>query len=53
MFCKYCGNEIDEDVVVCTKCGKQVKESKYENSPNSINIDTYLSLKTVRRMKDR
>lgn len=32
MFCKFCGNEIDEDVVVCPKCGKQVKELKRESS---------------------
>ncbi|MBP3887599.1 MAG: TM2 domain-containing protein [Cellulosilyticum sp.] len=26
MYCKYCANEIDEDVIVCPKCGKQVQE---------------------------
>ena len=36
MFCKYCGNEIDEEVVVCTKCGKQVKELKYSDEKNSL-----------------
>lgn len=24
MFCKFCGSEIDDDCVVCPKCGKQV-----------------------------
>ena len=32
MFCKFCGNEIDEDMVVCPKCGKQVKELKKEST---------------------
>lgn len=36
MYCKYCGSEIDEEVVICTKCGKQVKELKYSNEKNSI-----------------
>lgn len=25
-FCQHCGAEIDADVIVCTKCGKQVGE---------------------------
>lgn len=28
MFCKFCGSEIDDDCVVCPKCGKQVSELK-------------------------
>ena len=24
MFCKYCGNQMDEDAVFCSKCGKNV-----------------------------
>lgn len=24
-FCKYCGEKINKDVVVCPKCGRQVK----------------------------
>lgn len=37
MFCKYCGNEIDEEVVVCPKCGKQVKELKRESATKTVN----------------
>lgn len=37
MFCKFCGNEIDEEVVVCPKCGKQVKELKRESASKSLN----------------
>lgn len=25
-FCKHCGEKIDYDCVICTKCGKQVEE---------------------------
>lgn len=25
-FCKFCGEKIDKDCVICPKCGKQVKE---------------------------
>lgn len=24
MFCKYCGNQIDDDAVFCSKCGKKI-----------------------------
>lgn len=30
-FCKYCGEIIDWDCVVCVKCGKQVEELKYSH----------------------
>lgn len=30
MFCKHCGNEIDDDVIICMSCGKQVQELKQE-----------------------
>ncbi len=44
MFCKFCGNEIDEEVVVCPKCGKQVKELKYgdeKHNTSSISLDGF------------
>ena len=25
-FCKYCGNQIDDDAKVCSKCGNKVEE---------------------------
>lgn len=35
-FCKFCGEEIDADAIVCTKCGRQLKtikkEAKVENN---------------------
>lgn len=35
MFCKFCGNNLDDDAKFCTKCGKLVGDSseKY-NEPN-------------------
>ena len=28
-YCKFCGQVIDADCVICPKCGKQVEEIKY------------------------
>ena len=45
-FCKHCGQAIDIDCIICTKCGKQVEELKTEqpnviinNSNNSANTN--------------
>lgn len=27
-FCKYCGEKIPEDAIICVKCGRQVEEIK-------------------------
>lgn len=27
-YCKYCGERIPEDAVICYKCGRQVEELK-------------------------
>ncbi len=35
VFCKFCGEKIDSEAVVCPKCGKQVKEVKAEQ-PNIV-----------------
>lgn len=37
MFCKHCGTQLDDDVIVCTSCGKQVQGLKMNNESNSIN----------------
>lgn len=34
-FCKYCGEKIPEDAVICAKCGRQVEELK-QNQPNVV-----------------
>ena len=32
MFCKFFANEIDENVIICPRCGKQVAELKIDDS---------------------
>jgi len=48
-FCKFCGERIDADCVICPKCGKQVETLKQEpvqpqviinNSNNNVNTNT-------------
>ena len=29
-FCKFCGEEIEKDAIVCPKCGRQLKIEKEE-----------------------
>lgn len=31
-FCKFCGEKINEEAVLCTKCGRQVEELKQSHS---------------------
>ncbi len=38
-FCKHCGNQIPEDAVICTACGRQVEEIKSNNPQPSIVIN--------------
>lgn len=44
-FCKYCGEKIPEDAVICTKCGRQVEEIK-QNQPNVIINNTNTNTNT-------
>ena len=39
MFCKHCGKEIDDDVIVCPNCGKQVQELKAEKNDTPIIVN--------------
>lgn len=46
-FCKFCGEKIPEDAVICTNCGRQVEQLKSEqpqvvinNSNNNTNMNT-------------
>lgn len=34
-FCKFCGEIIDKECVICPKCGKQIEELKYAQ-PNVV-----------------
>lgn len=35
-FCKHCGETIDDECVVCPKCGKQVEQLESNNDKNII-----------------
>ena len=43
-FCKYCGQKIAEDAVMCIHCGRQVEQLKGEQQPqvviNNSNMNT-------------
>lgn len=41
-FCKFCGEKIPEDAVMCTLCGRQVEELK-ANKPDNIIINNSAS----------
>ena len=34
MFCKHCGEEVEDEAVVCVHCGKMLKEIKQETPVN-------------------
>lgn len=36
-FCKYCGEKIPADAVICTKCGRQVEKMQNDQSQIVIN----------------
>ena len=38
-FCKWCGESIDVECVICPKCGKQVEELKQSQSSQPIVIN--------------
>ena len=50
-FCKFCGNQIYIDAVMCPKCGRQIEELKTDestpnpqiviNNSNSVNNSIY------------
>ena len=36
-YCKHCGSQIDDECVICPKCGKQVEELRSREQPIVIN----------------
>ena len=34
-FCKFCGEEIEKDAMVCPKCGRQLKVVKKEEASSA------------------
>lgn len=45
-FCKYCGEKIAEDAIICTHCGRQVEELKGSQNPNVIINNTNANVNT-------
>lgn len=44
-FCKFCGEELDKEAIVCTKCGRQLKtvkkpETKFQDQKEEVKSDT-------------
>ena len=37
MYCKHCGETIDDDCIICPKCGKQVADINYNDKSIIIN----------------
>ena len=42
-FCKHCGQQIPDDAVICTKCGRQVEEIHSSSIPSNIIINNSAS----------
>lgn len=40
MFCKYCGNQIDDDAVFCSSCGKKVADANAQENEQTVNETT-------------
>lgn len=56
MYCKYCGEVIDDDSVFCNYCGKRVdnkpSQTPENNNTNSTNNTVYCSNNLVRTVKE-
>ena len=55
MFCDNCGNEIENDVNFCPKCGMRIEHKEEEKSPNDITgeIDSNEVLKQILLSKSK
>ncbi len=66
-FCKFCGEKINEDAVICTKCGRQVEELKStksdtpsivinnanENANTNVNTNTNVNAAAFKKPKNK
>ena len=58
-FCKYCGQTINLDAVLCTHCGRQVEELKQAAAPapsvvvHNVNTNTNMNAGVMGRQKDK
>ncbi len=46
-FCKFCGEKIPEDAIICTKCGRQVENIKNDNEHVVINNNVSANAKST------
>lgn len=46
-YCRCCGEIIDEDCVICPKCGKQIELLKNESAPIIVNNSSCSSASSV------
>ena len=64
-FCKHCGEKIDEEAVLCIKCGKQVEELKgsaaeqpkievnVSQNQSSVNTNTNINAAMFKKPKNK
>lgn len=52
-FCKHCGQQIDQDCIVCPICGKQVEDLKSSQQPVVINNTNTVDVKMENRGKEK
>lgn len=38
MFCRFCGNEISDDAIFCSKCGKEVSKTGRRGEEKTMNM---------------
>lgn len=51
-FCRFCGEKIPEDAIICTKCGRQIEVLKQEQ-PNIVINNTNTNTNTNKIPNDR
>ena len=51
-FCRFCGEKIPEDAIICTKCGRQIEALKQEQ-PNIVINNTNTNTNTNKIPNDR
>ena len=46
MYCKYCGELLDDDAVFCTKCGNSIKKGQISENPDTSKNESITETKT-------
>lgn len=55
-FCKFCGEKVPADAVICTKCGRQIEELKQDRQNiviNNTNTNTNINRNGMGREKNK